>query len=130
MNRRAESADARATVIIGFSGALATLALMTTTLATLPGALLAVVAAGLALHSLRPKTESDLDPVMLRRTYVAAPESVTRMAALDRRVANYEKNLPVVAEKVRRVKQSLTWLTISIGVVVLGEAYHLLFMKH
>lgn len=128
-SQRAEAADARAGVIIGFAGAIATLTLMTGTLATLPGALLAVAAAVAALTVLRPKPESGLEPVALRTQFLAAPELEVKKAALDRRVANYEKNQPVIAAKSARIKAALTLLTVSIVVVVAGEAYHLLTVR-
>ena len=129
-SQRAEAADARAGVIVGFAGAIATLTLMTGTLATLPGALFAVAAAVAALTVLRPKPESGLEPVALLTQFLAAPELEVKKAALDRRVANYEKNQPVIAAKSARIKAALTLLTASIIVVIADEVYHLLTVRH
>ena len=68
-------------------------------------------------------------PVALRSQFLAAPELDVKKTVLDRRVANYEKNKPVVAAKSGRIKLALTLLTISIVAVVAGETYYLL-TKH
>jgi hypothetical protein len=124
--KRGESADSRAGLILGFSGALAALALNTKTLLALPGALVAVAAAVCAMRVLWPRPQNTVDPVVMRRIFVAAPETDTKKAALDRRVADYEKNKEWINTKNQRLKVSISLLTTAIVLVVGGVGLRLI----
>jgi hypothetical protein len=120
--KRADSADARAGVLLGAAGAVAALAVNSRTPYALPAAGAALVAAILAARALRPMPQHTVDPVELRRWYVADRESATRQAVLDRRVDDFARNDAAVDRKVRRLHGAIFALLTAIALAVLGAA--------
>jgi hypothetical protein len=124
--KRGDAADSRAGVVLGFSGALAALAVNTKTLFAFPGALSAVVTAYLATRVLWPRVQNTVDPVALLRLYAVLPEEETKKALLKRRAADYEFNKDWIAAKTSRLKTAVSFLAASIALVVAGVSIDLI----
>lgn len=116
----ADTADSRAGVVLGFSGAVAGLAVNSKVLLAIPGAILAAAAAVVAATVLWPRPKSTIDPMYLTTHYAAQDEDKTKKEVLQRRLVDYESNKDIPRSKVRRLKAAIGMLAGAIVLVVAG----------
>jgi hypothetical protein len=116
----ADTADTRAGVVLGFSGAVAALAANSRVLLAIPGAILAAIAAVMAATVLLPRAKSTIDPMYLTRHYAAQDEQKTRQEVLKRRLADYEANKDIPEFKIGRLKAAIGMLAGAIVLAVAG----------
>ncbi|MGW9192873.1 hypothetical protein [Micromonospora chersina] len=115
----ADTADSRAGVVLGFSGAVAGLALNSKMLAAIPGAVLAAAAAVVAATVLWPRPKSTLDPDYLTTHYAARDEDKTKQEVHKRRLTDYKANRDIPDFKLRQLKLAIGMLA---GAIALGVA--------
>jgi hypothetical protein len=124
-DRRSESADSRAGIVLGFAGVVAGVALGSKSLLAIPGLIAAGVAAILAARVVWPQPQSTIDPRVLRLTYLAAPSSATALSVLDTRLKDYEFNQDQIKLKIKRLKTAIAALTVSVIMVLTVAAFRL-----
>jgi hypothetical protein len=101
-DQRSASADTRAGLVLGFSGVIASAAVNSRSLLTLPGIGLAVVAAVLASTVFWPRLQRTVHPRALRNRYLAGPPDLIKLSVLDRRILDYEENQEQIKIKLVR----------------------------
>jgi hypothetical protein len=122
----ADTADSRAGVVLGFSGAVAGLALNSKMLAAIPGAVVAAGAAVVAATVLLPRAKSTIDPKYLTTDYAARDAEETKKEVHKRRLADYESNKDIPDVKLGRLKVAIHMLVIAIVVAVGGVSIELI----
>ncbi|MGH3844699.1 MAG: hypothetical protein ACRDR6_13090 [Pseudonocardiaceae bacterium] len=121
-DQRSASADTRAGLIVGFSGVMASIAVNSKSLLTLPGLGLAVVAAVLATTVLWPRLQSTVSPRALRNRYLAGPPDVIKLSVLDKRILDYEENQEQIKIKIARLKRAIAVFVVAVAALLLGQA--------
>lgn len=121
-DQRSASADTRAGLVVGFSGVMASIAVNSRSLLTLPGLGLAVVAAVLATTVLWPRLQRTVNPRALRNRYLAGAPDLIKLAVLDRRILDYEENQEQIKIKVARLKRAIAVFVVAVASLLLGQA--------
>jgi hypothetical protein len=125
LEKRSDGADTRAGIVLGFSGVMAGIAVNSKSGWAVPGLLVGVAAAVLAVRVVWPRTQTTIDPRALRGRYLAAPELRTKQAVLDTRIVDYEFNRDQVATKIKRLKAAYAALAAAVVLTLLGASLRL-----
>jgi hypothetical protein len=120
-DQRSASTDTRAGLVLVFSGAMASIAVNSRSLLTLPGLVLAVVAAILAATVLWPRLQRTVSPRALRNFYLAGSPELIKLSVLDTRIEDYEVNQEQIKIKVARLKRSIIVFVVAVAALLLGQ---------
>lgn len=118
--KRSETVDSRAGIVLGFSGVLAGLALNSKSAWAVPGALVAAASAVIAASVLMPRMHANIQPRGLYGGYVTKPAEATKRAVLDTRIVDYESNKEQLDAKLGRLELAVGLLVTAIILVVLA----------
>jgi hypothetical protein len=125
MNTHAESLDAKAGVVLGFSGVLVGLGATaqpgdSNTIIFQIGLGVAVLAAALAAWAFLPRGYPVLQVGLLRERYLTAPEHDTRLRLLDTQIDMVRRSALLLKQKGLRVRLSVISLALGATLVVIG----------
>lgn len=119
--RRGDSLDAKAGVVLGFAGVL--VGLSVTDVQGAYGTSALVLAAISALFSglaFRPRGFPTLDVLALRQSYLTADPRHTQLRLLDTRIALYQQTQDVLERKARLLAGATGTLGVAVFLAVLG----------
>jgi hypothetical protein len=122
----ADTADSRAGVVLGFSGAVAGLALNSKILLAIPAAVVAAAAAVVAATVLWPRAASTVEPQYLTTNYAARDEVATKVEVHKRRLKDYDQNKDISKAKLGRLKAAIAMLAGAIVLAVAGVSTQLI----
>ena len=119
--RRADAADTRAGLVLGFAGVIASVGLgdVWPPLAV-AGRLVAGVAALVSLSALAPPIGWELDAEQLRRRYLAADPTRTRIALLDTEAAVTAFLAHRLRNKLARLRLAAAFLMVAVALTTTG----------
>jgi len=117
--RHFESLDAKAGIVLGFAGAI-------TTLAPAQGVLIgmgrgsAAIAGLLALWAFLPRNFQVADTSLLRRRYLASEPEFTKLRLLDTLIEMITGADHLLQGKARRLKSAMVALAVAVALVAAG----------
>jgi len=115
--------DAKAGILLGFSGAIVALAPADAPLLGLGR--VAAVPAGLAsLWAFWPRQFDTLDLYTLRQKYLSAELRFTKLTVLDTQVAIIESAAAFLNGKAKRVKLAMALLAVAVVLIAIGLELH------
>jgi hypothetical protein len=119
--RRSDSLDSKAGVVLGFAGVLVPLSIanLHSNVAHV-GTGFAALAALLASVGFFPRNSPALNLRHLRDTYLTAEEGFTRLRVLDTRIAMYERTNRRLQVKATAVSSSMAALAVAVIVTVVA----------
>lgn len=125
MSAHAESLDAKAGIVLGFTGVLVGLgataqAMIAENVIFQVGLGVGVAAAVLAAWAFLPRKYPVLEVLPLRDTYLTAPEAETQLDLLDTQIDMVSQAADLVKRKGLRVGLSIGCLAIAAALVVVG----------
>jgi hypothetical protein len=121
--RHFEGLDAKAGILLGFSGAVVALA-PTDDLVLAAGRLAAVLSGQLSLLAFWPRKFEVLDLFVLRQKYLAAEPRFTKLALVDTEIAMIRSRRDLLDLKARRLKLAMAALALAVLLVALGLGVH------
>jgi hypothetical protein len=121
----AESLDAKAGVVLGFSGVLVALGATAQVVISenwyfRVGLMLGVAAAGLSAWALQPRKYPVVELGRLRDKYLTAPEDETRLQLLDAQIDMVVQVTKLLEAKGRKLSAAVGCLAVATGLVVVG----------
>ncbi|HUP69331.1 MAG TPA: hypothetical protein VM142_05890 [Acidimicrobiales bacterium] len=114
-----EGLDSKAGIALGFAGAIAALAKDVQPGLAKIGVSLSILAAFLALMSIRPRKLPIFDPLALRR-YLRANEEFTKLRLLDTQIEMALRTSRLIETKAFWLQVSLATLVLSVALMVGG----------
>ena len=120
--RHADALDAKAGIVLGFSGALAAIGRSSATPLRIAGLTLAVVAALAALGAIVPARFPTWRLTDLR-DYVRAEPELTRVVLLDTTIVMIQQMKTVLERKALRLKVAVVVLTLAISISAAGTLF-------
>ncbi len=120
--RHADALDAKAGIVLGFSGALAALGRSGATPLRVAGLILAVVAALAALGAIVP-ARFPTWRLTDRRGYVRAEPELTRVVLLDTTIVMVQQMKAVLERKALCLKVAVVVLTLAIATSAVGTLF-------
>ena len=117
--RHADALDTKAGIVLGFSGAMAAIGFAHGEGSRLPGLVLAVLAAVLALAAIVPAQFPTWQLTDLRR-YVGAEPDLTRLVLLDTTIVMIQRIKRRLEWKARCLKVAVIVLTLAIAATAAG----------
>lgn len=115
-----DSLDAKAGVVIGFSGILAAIAPASGDVLIIGARVFAVVAAVSALLASWPRTQPVPQALGLRARYLEAEATLTEVRLLDLRVEMIQRSSKILGIKARLLQVATAALTVSVLLIGVG----------
>jgi hypothetical protein len=118
--RHADAVDAKAGIVLGFSGAVVALIATRPIGWLLPGALSAVYSAFECLRVFGPDRHPAWELRPLRNRYLRSEASFTQLNILDTQIVMVERQAVRLLRNTRRLKRALVGLALALGLLVAG----------
>jgi len=115
--------DAKAGILLGFSGAVVALAPSDGLVIGL-GRLVAVLAGLASLMAFWPRKFQVMDLYVLRQKYLAAEPQFTKLTILDTQISMLQTTAMLLERKAGRVKSSMATLAAAVVLVAAGLGLH------
>lgn len=118
--RHFESQDAKAGIVLGFSGVLVAIGGLPASLADAAVHLVAFAASALALSAFFPRSFPALDVYEVRRSYEMSDAAFLRVHLIDTRIAMLGKASVMIERRTRRLRSAVILLALAIAIVALN----------
>ena len=115
-----DSVDTKAGIVLGFAGAIASLASRESSVLSLVGAIGASAAALLALWAFFPRRYPVLDLLPLRDLYIRAQEEFAKLHLVDTQILMAQRAAELIRRKAFRLKCALVSLGLAIPMTAVG----------